>query len=296
MNTQSICTGLIICVAALITTAIAAQPASAYTVDDCIACHQDTTLIKVLPDGTLKSLHVDRNAYLKSIHGENGFTCIDCHDDARAEEHPAEGLARVECQSCHDDIAATHAESFHGKLLSSGNADAPQCKDCHTSHAVMKSDSRLSTVHPDNLRTTCGVCHKDQAAPVVCEAALDFAAGDMTALQRISLPSTLALMTARLKGHGKTDFSCSYSTKRCNDCHAEVGLHGGSTEQSVCAKCHDMQRSSLLFGKIHKPVIFTGPMIILLLGMYIVCIGGLILFFRKTSQRTKTSPPETPAQ
>lgn len=295
MDTKTIHIGMWISAAALVAT-VAASPAFAYTVDDCTACHQDTTLTKTLPDGTITSLHVDRDAFLKSIHGENGFTCVDCHDDAKAEEHPAEGLARVECQSCHEDSAASHADSFHGKLLESGNADAPQCHDCHTSHAVIRSDSGHSSVHPDNQRTTCGTCHANEAAPVVCEAALDFAAGDANALQRISLPSTLALLTARLKGHGKTDFGCSFSTKRCSDCHAEVGEHGGSTQQPVCAKCHDMQRSALLFGKIHKPSIFTGPMIILLLIIYVVCIGGLILFFRKTSAAAKKSPPETAAQ
>ncbi len=295
MNTHTLRTGLLICAAAL-AAAAAAMPAFAYTVDDCIACHRDTTLSKTLPDGTVKSLHVDRDAFMKSIHGENGFTCVDCHSDARAEEHPAEGLARVECQSCHDDIADKQAGSAHGRQLKSGNAKAPLCQDCHTPHAVMKSDNPHSSVHPDNLRTTCGACHANEAAPVVCEAAMDFASGDTGALQRISLPSTLALLTARLKGHGKIDFGCSYITRRCSDCHADVGAHGGDTrQQPVCARCHDMKRSTLLFGKIHKPAIFTGPMIIVLLIMYVLCIGGLILYFKKTSA-PKKAPPEPPAQ
>ncbi len=296
MNTKTILTVLWICIAAFVS-CTATVCAFAYSVDECIACHQDTTLTKAAPDGTLTSLYVDREAFLKSVHGENAFTCVDCHEDAKPDEHPATGLARVDCQTCHDDIAVRHAESFHGKMLHGGNPEAPQCQDCHTTHAVMRSDNQLSSVHPDNLRKTCGACHANEAAPIICEAALDFAGGDTTALQRTSIASTLSIITTRLKGHGKTDFGCSYSTKHCNDCHNEVGMHGGSTdEQPVCASCHDMQRSALLFGNIHKPSIFTGPMIILLLIMYVVCIGGLILFFKKTSTSTKKTPPETPAE
>jgi len=233
---------------------------------------------------------------MQSVHGEAGFSCVDCHEDATPDQHPAAGLARVECQSCHDDIAAVQAESFHGKLLTDGNAQAPRCQDCHTTHAVTTSDNPRSSVHPDNLRATCGKCHEDQAAPVVCEAAVDFARGETSALQRISLPSTLALLATRLKGHGKTDFGCSYSTKRCSDCHLEVGKHGGSTKQQpVCSQCHNMQRTALVFGTIHKTSIFTGPMIIVLLIMYAVCIGGLIVYFKKTSAATKQAPPESPA-
>jgi hypothetical protein len=296
MNTQTLRIGLWLCIAAFLSTA-AALPAYAYSVDACSACHQDTTLTKQLPDGTETSLYVDRDEYLQSVHAQAGFTCVDCHEDAKPEEHPAAGLAQVECQSCHDDIAAVHAQSAHGQLLLDGNEQAPQCHDCHTPHTVLKSDNMLSSVHPDNLQATCSVCHPDESAPVICEAALEFAAGDTTALQRISTASALSIIATRLKGHGKTDFGCSYSTKRCSDCHFEVGAHGGLEKQPrVCAACHDMNRSSLLFGKIHKPSIFTGPMIILLLIMYVVCIGGLILFFRKKTKTADNSPVEPPTE
>ena len=160
----------------------------------------------------------------------------------------------------------------------------------------MRSDNPLSTVHPDNLQKTCGACHANEAAPVICEAVLDLAAGDTSALQRISLPSALAMLTTRLKGHGKTDFGCSYSTKNCSNCHTDVTQHGGSTQQApVCSECHDMKRSSLLFGKIHKPTIFTGPLVIVLLIMYVLCIGGLILYFKKTTTAKKEAA-EPPAE
>lgn len=286
MNTKAILIALI-CVAALLSTVMTTSTC-AQTVDDCMACHQDRTLTKADPDGTVKSLHVDGEAFLKSVHAEAGFTCVDCHQDAQPSTHPATGLAPVDCQSCHDEVSSAHAQSFHGRMLRDGISGAPQCYDCHTSHAVMSSDNPTSSVHPDRLQKTCGSCHVNETAPVVCEAVLDLAAGDTSVLKRISLASTLSIITTRLKGHGKTDFGCSYSTRSCSDCHTEVGRHsGGEKQQPVCAGCHDMKRSALLFGKIHKPTIFAGPMIIVLLSMYALCIGGLVLYFKKTSTAGK---------
>lgn len=294
MNTKTILTALLICAAALLTN-VMTNNTHAQTIDDCIVCHQDTKLTKTSPDGEIKSLYVDQESYMKSVHGEAGFSCVDCHEDAEPAEHPAEGLAPVECQSCHDDVAEVQAQSAHGRLLAEGSTDAPNCYDCHSTHAVMRSDNPLSSVNPENLQTTCAVCHEDESAPVICAAARDLAAGDTTALQRMSLPSALAMLTTRLKGHGKTDFGCTYNTKECGNCHIDVTQHGDSTQEPpVCSKCHDMKRSSILFGKIHKPTIFTGPLVIVLIIMYILCIGGLVLYFKKSSvskEKTNEQPP-----
>ena len=296
MNTKAILTVLWICVAVFLSN-VMTNSTYAQTIDDCIICHSDTTLTETSSDGEIKNLYVDQNAYMKSVHGEAGFSCVDCHDDAEPAEHPAEGLAPVKCQDCHDDIAELQANSSHGRLLAEGETSAPTCYDCHSTHAVMRSDNTLSSVHPDNQQTTCSVCHEEEAAPVICEAARDFATGDTTALQRMSLPSALAMLTTRLKGHGKTNFSCSYSIKVCSNCHFDVTQHGDDTkEPPVCSKCHDMQRSSLLFGKIHKPTIFTGPIVIVLVIMYILCIGGLVLYFKKTSTGKKKAGDEPPAE
>ncbi len=296
MNTKAILTVLWICVAAFLSNATT-NSTYAQTVDDCIVCHQDTTLTEISSDGAIKSLYVDKVTYMQSVHGEAGFSCVDCHEDAEPAEHPAEGLDPVDCQSCHDDTAEVQAKSTHGQLLAEGKTKAPKCYDCHSTHAVMRSDNTLSSVHPDNLQTTCSVCHEDEAAPVLCEAARDLATGDTSALQRMSLPSALAMLTTRLKGHGKTDFGCSYSTKHCSNCHIDVTQHGDSTQEPpVCSKCHDMQRSSLLFGKIHKPTVFTGPTVIILIIMYILCIGGLVLYFKKTSANKNKAGNEPPAE
>jgi len=296
MNTKTILTALWICAAALLSTAITSST-YAQTVDDCLVCHSDTQLTKTMPDGTTASLYVDKGSYMKSVHAELGFSCVDCHEDAQPEAHPAKGLAPVECQSCHDEVAEQQAKSAHGQLLSNGSTDAPKCYDCHSTHAVMRSDNELSSVHPDNLQTTCAECHQEEAAPVICEAARDFAAGDASAVERMSVPSALAMLTTRLKGHGKTNFGCTYNTKKCSNCHIDVTQHGNSEEAPpVCSKCHDMKRSSLLFGKIHKPTIFTGPMVIVLIIMYILCIGGLVLYFKKPSAPKEKSTEEPPAE
>ena len=124
MNTKAILTALI-CIAALLSTVMTTST-YAQTVDDCSACHQDTTLTKTSPDGTVKSLYVDPAAFMKSVHAEAGFTCVDCHEDAQPSEHPAQGLAQVDCQNCHDDIAEMQAESTHGRLLKEGKVRSPE--------------------------------------------------------------------------------------------------------------------------------------------------------------------------
>ena len=87
MNKKIILTALWICISA----AVVSQ-ADAQTVEDCMACHQDITLTKTLPDGVIKNLSVDQKAYMQSVHAEAGFSCVDCHVDAEPSEHPADGL------------------------------------------------------------------------------------------------------------------------------------------------------------------------------------------------------------
>jgi len=59
---------------------LGALSVSAQEVDDCLACHDDTTLTSKDADGTVHSLYVDKKMYLMSAHGEMEYGCTDCHD------------------------------------------------------------------------------------------------------------------------------------------------------------------------------------------------------------------------
>ncbi len=260
-----------------------AAPALSQSVDDCMECHMDPTLTKTDKDGTVHSLYVDKERYLKDIHGDMGYECIDCHETATADgNHPAEGLPDVTCVTCHEEVAENYNKSPHGQLLAQGNADAPECYDCHTMHEVQYADQPESSVHPDNIAGTCGTCHKNEAAPDVAVSLKRYLQGkeQFTAEQTIS--SVLSLFAARVKGHGKVDMGCDFSTQRCIDCHYEVADHDlEKQERAVCASCHAEGRADILFGKIHRPNVMTSPlMVVMLIVLYLAGIAALVLFFK----------------
>ncbi len=118
---------------------IFALPVSAQEIDDCLACHDDTALTSKDDDGIVHSLYVDKDMYLKSVHGEMEYGCTDCHDGPTLAEHK-EGKKKYDkmsCGDCHDEALAKHEKTSHGQFAKEGNKEAPTCSDCHTLHAVL---------------------------------------------------------------------------------------------------------------------------------------------------------------
>jgi len=218
-----------------------------YTNDKCIKnCHGETTLRAGGRNGEKRDLHVDLDGFFESIHGTRGLWCIDCHFGADPNFHPREGYALVDCRACHSDkppenvfppnAASIFAlrdikpppkearkgdswtTSVHGAAWSEGNRNAPFCSGCHTAHYVRPVEDRLSTVNPCNLPKTCGACHEGQVKSVD--------AGGMLARWSIA-------------GHGKGDFSETYSESQCLSCHQGQAAHGEKTVTGkACPNCH----------------------------------------------------------
>jgi len=128
----------------------------------CLGCHSVEGLTKELPGGKTLSLHVNANAFAKSVHAPLG--CAACHADVKLETHSQAkksitttrdysiAMAGV-CRGCHDDAFKQHETSVHAKLLRAGNLNAPLCTDCHGSHAVS----------PKTAYETCVGCHAGAA-------------------------------------------------------------------------------------------------------------------------------------
>jgi cytochrome b subunit of formate dehydrogenase len=131
-----------------------------------------------------------------SVHGKwltgdtkvAGPTCQSCHGSihevqkiaarpsAKGERDPAsDAAARLRarrCASCHEDPAVTELanlkhdvplnfrDSIHGRLISVGSARAPDCSDCHGSHAIVSKADAKSPVAGTNRVETCGKCHE----------------------------------------------------------------------------------------------------------------------------------------
>ncbi len=255
-------------------------PISAQEIDDCLACHDDTALTSKDADGALHSLYVDKDMYLKSVHGEMEYGCTDCHDGPTLAEHK-EGKKKYDkmsCGDCHDEALAKHEKTSHGKLAKEGNKEAPTCSACHTMHAVLSSDNPQSTVNGDNLAETCGACHADEASPGLVGLLKGFAQGRKDIPYPGIIKTALSAIPTRVRGHGKVNMACDFDTQKCNNCHFDVVNHGDEElEAQVCAKCHTMDKSKIIFGTIHKSGFAKNPvMIILAILCYLAVIAAVV--------------------
>ncbi len=127
------------------------------------------------------------DVYSESIHGvaaargtSGAPTCADCHgehlieaaDDPTSSVFPA-NLARTTCPSCHASEVmgsrygfdatrvASFAQTYHGLATRRGDLSAANCASCHGIHNIFPSTDTRSTIHRENLVTTCGGCHPD---------------------------------------------------------------------------------------------------------------------------------------
>lgn len=249
---------------------------SAQEVDNCLSCHDDTTLTAKDADGSEHSLYVDKEMYLKSVHGEMEYGCTDCHDGPTLAEHKdGKKYDKIICADCHDEAAAKHEKTSHGQLAKEGNADAPTCSNCHTAHAVLRSDNPESTVYGCNLAKTCGQCHAAEASPGLIGQVKGFVQGRKDIPNPGIVQTVLSAIPTRVKGHGKVNMSCDFDTQKCNNCHFDVVNHGNEElKPQVCAKCHTMDKSKIIYGTIHKSGFAKIPlMIILSILCYLVLIG-----------------------
>ncbi|MFC1791221.1 cytochrome c3 family protein [Gemmatimonadota bacterium] len=80
--------------------------------------------------------------------------CGTCH----REGEPA--ARRVEAEGYAGGIVGSYEMSIHGEgLIESGLVVTATCEDCHTPHRPLPPTDPESTIHPDNVSSTCGVCH-----------------------------------------------------------------------------------------------------------------------------------------
>jgi len=124
----------------------------------------------------------------KSIHGQNGIGCADCHggdptsDRMGIAMNPETGfigkpdrLSTVGvCGSCHSDPNvmkqyglptdqySKYWTSVHGQeLLAKNDTVVAICTDCHGVHDIMKATDPAAKVYPPNVPDLCASCHAD---------------------------------------------------------------------------------------------------------------------------------------
>lgn len=130
------------------------------TDEECMTCHED----KELKSGQGKSLYVDYEKFMSSIHGQAEMSCVQCHTDLEKIEdfpHP-ERLKAVNCAACHQKSWKEFKESVHGQAANEKDKIAVACSDCHGKHDIKTKDDYYSPVFPLNLPQTCESCHLEK--------------------------------------------------------------------------------------------------------------------------------------
>jgi cytochrome b subunit of formate dehydrogenase len=122
--------------------------------------------------------------YRQSIHGiaiSRGVVqapvCTDCHGEhsilapSNADSSVHSTHIRDTCAHCHGDVTLARRfgipadrivsfdASYHGLATKSGVETVANCASCHGVHNIRASSDPMSTIHPKNLRSTCGKCH-----------------------------------------------------------------------------------------------------------------------------------------
>lgn len=111
--------------------------------------------------------------YNNSVHGQllsqgerKGPVCSDCHS-AHDIEKPTNGhfkaMSDRTCGQCHADRLEFYRETYHGKAMALGRANAAEdvaaCYDCHGHHDVYPVSDPRSRLSPAHKVETCQQCH-----------------------------------------------------------------------------------------------------------------------------------------
>ena len=184
--------------------------------DTCGQCHKSVT--KDYWDGIhgrlVKHGSVD-SPVCTHCHGEHG---IISHDDPRSPVSAAH-VAEATCAPCHESAVLnekygvepgrlrTYVDSYHGLKAKAGKVNVANCASCHGAHRILKSTDPTSSIHPDNLRETCGKCHPGISADLASVSIHESAVGMRTGWPRFFtifyywlIGITIGLMTLHCLG------------------------------------------------------------------------------------------------
>lgn len=245
----------------------------------CVKCHSDVTANIARPCETAgkvdcSSCHAEvAEIYFESGHGqaysrkhENAPYCTDCHGShvvkgQKDENSPIFRAAIPElCGECHTrdgkatigtdlketDAIHDYSTSVHGKSLEEkGLLSAAVCTDCHTSHFELKQTDERSSVHPSNIASTCGNCHKG----IYDEYRTSDHFYQANHPQNLDFPTCETCHTAHRITEVHDDKFMSEITTQCGKCHKELAetyletYHGkvyqlGYLEAARCSDCH----------------------------------------------------------
>ncbi len=157
----------------------------------CAKCHSEIHGLRSIKNDKIATAqlctqcHDKQSSFFESSHfkaikegSKDAPGCVDCHG-----LHAIDRIDNVQqgrmfhtqaCLKCHADAdkmarnkvttiaPISYFESYHGKNVRLGHPEqVAGCSDCHESHKILPKDDPHSSIHPNNLTTTCRQCHKD---------------------------------------------------------------------------------------------------------------------------------------
>jgi hypothetical protein len=140
--------------------------------DVCLGCHGQPGLTMTLVNGDVLDLYINPDVYNASIHGKDGYACVQCHTNLGNYPHPPfttidlrDATLRLTnvCDRCHSGEYNLTMDSVHAAKLAIGIREAAVCSDCHGSHNVRQwTDPETHKLLPDarlSIPATCSKCH-----------------------------------------------------------------------------------------------------------------------------------------
>ena len=125
-----------------------------------------------LLNGDVLDLYVNPDVYTASIHGKDGYACVQCHTNLGEYPHPLFTATNLRdatlrltnlCDRCHSGEYNLTMDSVHYDKLAIGIKEAAVCTDCHGSHDVHQwIDPKTQEILPEarlSIPATCSKCH-----------------------------------------------------------------------------------------------------------------------------------------
>lgn len=237
----------------------------------CLECHGKTGLSITLTNGDTLDLYVNPDNYSASVHGKNGYACVQCHTTLGNYPHPAFSAVDLRgvtlqlttvCDRCHSGEYNRTMDSVHAVAQAAGMREAAVCTDCHGSHNIHQwTEPETNALLPEarlDIPITCARCH--------------FA---------IYQKYRSSVHGAALTDESNTD------VPTCIDCHGVHNIQNPTTNAfrlkspELCASCHT---NPALMDKYEIPTN--------VLNTYVADFHGTtVTLFEKQSPSTQTNKP-----
>ncbi|MBI4205526.1 MAG: cytochrome C [Betaproteobacteria bacterium] len=164
----------------------AAEPAPPkFPNEACLGCHGNEGFGMPGADGKMRSLHVTKEKFEKSVHGKR--QCVECHQDITEIPHEKGVRRKVSCVSCHEALWVTarkehktqefarlgvvvdqierYMKSVHARPSKADQSYTnATCYDCHDAHYVYPKGSPARTQWRLSIPNACGKCHGKERA------------------------------------------------------------------------------------------------------------------------------------